>query len=74
MEKENPKIQELKGNWKQFVGKMKETWGDLTDDDLDRFEGKRDQLEGYLMKKTGEERSEIRRKIDEIADEIKSRV
>ncbi|GIV57745.1 MAG: hypothetical protein KatS3mg042_0658 [Rhodothermaceae bacterium] len=74
MEKENPKIQELKGNWKQFVGKMKETWGDLTDDDLDRFEGKRDQLEGYLMEKTGEERSEIRRKIDEIADEIKSRV
>jgi uncharacterized protein YjbJ (UPF0337 family) len=24
----------LKGNWKQFRGKVKETWGELTDDDL----------------------------------------
>ncbi|QXD15636.1 CsbD family protein [Rhodocaloribacter litoris] len=71
---ENPKMQALKGNWKQFVGKIKETWGDLTDDDLDRFEGRMDQLEGYIQEKTGEERSEIRRRIDQIAEELKRRV
>nr|WP_279308433.1 CsbD family protein [Rhodocaloribacter litoris] len=67
-------MQALKGNWKQFVGKIKETWGDLTDDDLDRFEGRMDQLEGYIQEKTGEERSEIRRRIDQIAEELKRRV
>ena len=26
----------VEGNWKQFKGKVKEQWGKLTDDDLDR--------------------------------------
>ncbi len=33
----------VEGNWKQFKGKVKEEWGKLTDDDLDRIAGKRDQ-------------------------------
>jgi uncharacterized protein YjbJ (UPF0337 family) len=34
----------MKGNWKQFVGKAKETWGQLTENDWRIVEGKRDQL------------------------------
>jgi uncharacterized protein YjbJ (UPF0337 family) len=34
----------IKGQWKQFKGKVKEKWGDLTDDDLDVIDGKKDQL------------------------------
>jgi hypothetical protein len=26
----------VEGNWKQMKGKVKEKWGNLTDDDLDR--------------------------------------
>jgi uncharacterized protein YjbJ (UPF0337 family) len=36
----------IEGNWKQFVGKVKEQWGKLTDDDLAQVNGKREQLEG----------------------------
>jgi uncharacterized protein YjbJ (UPF0337 family) len=43
----------VKGNWKQFRGRVQEQWGELTDDDLDRIEGKRDQLAGRLQEKYG---------------------
>ncbi len=43
----------IKGNWKQFTGKMKEQWGKLTDDDLDVAAGKRDQLVGRLQERHG---------------------
>jgi len=43
----------IKGNWKQFTGKVKEQWGKLTDDDLDVVAGKRDQLLGKLQERQG---------------------
>ena len=43
----------LEGNWKQLKGKVKETWGDLTDDDLDVIAGRRDQLAGRLQERYG---------------------
>jgi uncharacterized protein YjbJ (UPF0337 family) len=43
----------VKGDWKQFRGNVKEQWGKLTDDDLDRIEGKRDQLLGAVQKRYG---------------------
>ena len=30
---------QIKGNWTQFKGHVRETWGDLTDDDVARIEG-----------------------------------
>ena len=38
----------VEGNWKQLKGKIKEQWGNLTDDDLDKIAGKREQLEGKI--------------------------
>ena len=43
----------IKGNWKQFTGKMKEQWGKLTDDDFDVIAGKRDQFLGKLQERQG---------------------
>ncbi len=43
----------IEGNWKQLKGKMKEQWGDLTDDDLDVAAGKREQLVGRLQERYG---------------------
>jgi uncharacterized protein YjbJ (UPF0337 family) len=43
----------IEGNWKQFRGKVKEQWGKLTDDDLDRVAGKRDQLAGKIQNAYG---------------------
>ena len=66
---DSPKKQQVEGNWKQFKGKVQEMWGDLTDDDMDRFEGKREQLEGHLQEKTGENRKAVREKIDSASRE-----
>lgn len=44
---------QIKGNWKQFAGKAKEKWGNLTDDDWKIVEGKRDQLVGKLQERYG---------------------
>jgi uncharacterized protein YjbJ (UPF0337 family) len=62
-----PHEQQAEGNWKQFNGKLKEAWGVLSDDDLDRYEGKLDQLAGHIQEKTGETRADIRRKLDQMA-------
>jgi uncharacterized protein YjbJ (UPF0337 family) len=48
----------MKGQWKQVRGKIKEQWGELTDDDLDRIEGKRDQLLGAVQRRYGVAREE----------------
>jgi uncharacterized protein YjbJ (UPF0337 family) len=44
---------QVKGNWKQLKGKAQQAWGDLTDDDLDVIEGKREELVGRLQAKYG---------------------
>ena len=49
---------QMKGNWKQLVGKAKEKWGKLTDDDWKVAEGKRDQLVGRIQERYGIAREE----------------
>lgn len=44
------------GQWKTIKGKVKEQWGELTDDDISRIDGKRDQLLGSLQKRYGYEK------------------
>jgi uncharacterized protein YjbJ (UPF0337 family) len=55
----------MKGKWNEFKGKAKERWGELTDDDLDRVEGKRDQLVGLVQQKYGRSREEAERELNE---------
>lgn len=43
----------LAGNWKQLHGTIKEWWGDLTDDDLTKIDGKRENLVGVLQTRYG---------------------
>jgi uncharacterized protein YjbJ (UPF0337 family) len=50
---------QLKGNWNIAKGKLKQRWGDLTDDDLDYIEGKEDELIGRIQKRTGETREAV---------------
>ena len=41
----------IKGNWKILKGKVKQQWGDLTDDEITQMKGSYDELEGTLQKK-----------------------
>jgi uncharacterized protein YjbJ (UPF0337 family) len=61
----------MKGNWKQFKGKIKEKWGQLTDDELDSFEGKKDQIVGKIQEKYGLTRDEAERQYSEFESQNK---
>ena len=50
---------EIKGNWNELKGKIKQTYGNLTDDDLKYEEGKEDEMVGRLQKKLGKTRQEV---------------
>ena len=51
------------GNWNQLKGKVKQRWGQLTDDELQEVEGNIDQLIGLVQQKMGEARQQIERAI-----------
>ena len=51
------------GRWDQLKGKAKQTWGDLTDDDLDVVEGKWDEFVGRIKERTGETVERIRERL-----------
>ncbi len=50
---------EFKGRWNELKGKVKQAYGDLTDDDLKYEEGKEDELLGRLQTKTGQARQDL---------------
>ena len=49
----------LKGDWNTTKGKIKQAYGDLTDDDLKYEEGKDDELYGRLQSKLGKTREDV---------------
>jgi uncharacterized protein YjbJ (UPF0337 family) len=55
----------VEGNWKQTKGKIKEKWGQLTDDDLTQINGKREQLEGKIQERYGVAKDKVRKDIDD---------
>ncbi len=54
----------FEGKWKQLKGQVKEWWGKLTDDDLERVGGKYDQFVGMLQEKYGYTRERAEAEID----------
>jgi uncharacterized protein YjbJ (UPF0337 family) len=56
---------QIEGNWVQFKGKVKEQWGNLTNDDLDIIAGKRDQLLGRIQARHGLAKDEAEKQLDE---------
>ena len=62
-------LTELKGNWNELKGKLKQQFAQLTDDDLMLVEGKNDEMLGRLQIKLGKSREEI----DKIISSIKTK-
>ncbi len=46
------------GKWKQLKGKVQETWGKLTDDEIDQINGQTQQLAGTIQEKYGVSKEE----------------
>ena len=60
----------IKGNWKQMTGKIKEEWGDLTDDEITEAEGDRDQLVGKIQAKYGIAKEEAEKQVDSFTSKV----
>ena len=58
--------QEIQGQWNKIRGKVKEKWGQLTDDDLTLAGGNVDQLVGRIQQKTGATREAIEKFLDDL--------
>jgi uncharacterized protein YjbJ (UPF0337 family) len=59
-------LTELKGNWNETKGKLKQQFAMLTDDDLLLADGKQDELMGRLQKKLGKTKEEIQTLISKL--------
>ena len=69
-EKKEMSDDKLLGKWNQLVGHLKESWGNLTDQDLEKVKGKRDQLIGLIQEKYGETKEIIEEKINTLLDKL----
>jgi uncharacterized protein YjbJ (UPF0337 family) len=54
----------LKGHWNETKGKLKQKYGQLTDDDLVFAEGKEEELLGRLQQKLGKSKEDVRNEIE----------
>jgi uncharacterized protein YjbJ (UPF0337 family) len=49
------------GRWDELKGRIRETWGELTDNDLEKVRGNFEQLVGLIKERTGATAQEIER-------------
>ena len=61
----------LKSQWTQIRGQIKVWWSVLTDDDLDKINGRRDRLISMLQKKYGFTKDEATRELDDHLTQMK---
>ena len=64
----------LEGNWNEIKGKLRQKWGQLTDDDLPQIRGDADQIIGAIQRKTGEAREAIEQYLQEISGSAASAI
>ena len=64
----------LEGNWNEIKGKLRQKWGQLTDDDLPQIRGDADQIVGIIQRKTGEAREAIEQYLQEMSGSAASAI
>ena len=57
---------QIKGTWNEVKGKLKQKYGELTDDDLLFTEGKEEELYGRLQSKLGKTKEEIKTVLEDM--------
>lgn len=61
---------QIEGNWKQLSGKIREQWGELTDDEITEARGDREQLEGLIQSKYGKAKVEAKEEVDKWLEKV----
>jgi Uncharacterized protein conserved in bacteria len=63
----------LVGQWKQLKGKVKQQWGRLTDNELDKISGRYDELAGLIQERYGYSRDEAVNELDMFLNNLDTR-
>ena len=63
---------QAQGQWDQFTAKVKQTWGDLTDDEVKKAEGNKDELIARIREKYGDSKEAIAEKMNQLMDDSKA--
>lgn len=58
----------IQGNWKQLKGKIREQWGELTNDEIDKLHGTAEELEGIIQKKYGYQKDRVKKEMQDFLD------
>ena len=61
----------IEGKWEQMKGRVRQQWGELTEDDVDTIAGKREQLVGRLEERYGMAKDSAERAIQMWIDSVK---
>ncbi len=60
----------IKGKWKQLNGRIKERWGNLTDDDLNVVEGHTEYLAGKLQERYGWSKEQAQNELRDFSSKL----
>jgi len=60
----------IEGNWHQLRGRAKQRWARLTENDLDRIQGRREELEGFLQEAYGLAVDDVKRQVDKFCKDL----
>ena len=61
---------EMKGKLKQAKGRIQSRWGELTDDEVERMEGDREELIGKVQERYGYSREQAEREVDNFVRDL----
>ena len=58
----------IEGKWTEIKGQLREAYADLTDDEIEKAKGDREQLEGLMQQKLGKSKDDARAAFDKILE------
>ncbi len=61
---------QVEGKWSEVKGRFKQQWGKLTDDDLMKIKGRRDEIVGKIQQRHAETREAVERAVDDFVNRL----
>ncbi|SFB11374.1 Uncharacterized conserved protein YjbJ, UPF0337 family [Poseidonocella pacifica] len=61
---------QVEGRWTEFKGRVREAYGELSDDEVEKARGDREQLAGIVQAKYGKSKEDARNELDRMIAEL----